>query len=261
MIHSISAFEVSYFFTQPPRQVFDPRFNLIANRAIDGKIESERVADVPILDRRRRLGENRRPGAPRHIHDQVRGGHQLPSATISSAAPRRKFRARSRTATRQTGNFAERHQPRAGWLDHVRRHVLRDRLGHLTPAGIAHAQEQNLRTLRHTFFSRPGLRGKQNDMDFSGAQPELQVESAGVFGWIDLLLRSVRLAMRRKYSCTVVSVVSSGWNVEIKMRSWRTSTGWPSEEARVSTSGPMRSIMGARMKTISMGAGERAVIS
>ena len=49
-----------YSFTQTPRQIFDARFDLITNRTINGEIKSVRVANVPILERRRGFAEDRR---------------------------------------------------------------------------------------------------------------------------------------------------------------------------------------------------------
>ncbi len=48
-------------------------------------------------------------------------------------------------------------------------------------------------------------------------------------------------------------VESSGWNVPPQIRPWRTSVGSPLNLPTVSTPSPVRSMRGARMKTISTG--------
>src|SRR5678809_1142642 len=50
------------------------------------------------------------------------------------------------------------------------------------------------------------------------------------------------------------SSLSSGWKVAAMLRPCRTTTGSLPSVPRISTPGPTRSILGARMKTISSGA-------
>ncbi len=61
--------------------------------------------------------------------------------------------------------------------------------------------------------------------------------------------RLASLTVSRKSSWTRVSSVSSGWKVATRKRPCRRSTGLPSSSARTSTSSPVCSTRGARMKT------------
>ena len=67
-------------------------------------------------------------------------------------------------------------------------------------------------------------------------------------------------ASTRNSAWTRSSPVSSGWNDVPSTLAWRTITPWPSRSASVSTSGPVRSIHGARMNTAGNGSSPSAGI-